>query len=368
MDSARRRASGTRPHGIVLTRSRGGRKRCAYRTFALCLTVCSLLTLVACSAEDGKDGTGCSVRTVDGVSTLTCSDGTSATLPGVPGAAGEDGAGPEGPPGPTGPQGDQGERGPQGEPGETGPAGATGPTGAQGYSAHVLNPYDGALGYVNSEWASNVDAAAAATSDPVIATKMSLIANTPDRRVAFEHRQHPGCERTQGFARPSRRCSRAVRAKHRIVTVTLVIYDLPNRDCASSASAGELSVAENGLQRYESEYIDPIASILADPKYAPLRVAAVVEPDSLPNLVTNVAADPALPACDEAASSKVYEKGIQYAINQLHPIPNVYLYADIGQSAWLGWSRRRCGQSRSRGLLRHSLEPRIRVSMASTAS
>ncbi len=29
--------------------------------------------------------------------------------------------------------------------------------------------------------------------------------------------------------------------------------------------------------------------------------------------------------------------GVQYAINQLHPIPNVYLYADIGQPAWLGW-------------------------------
>ncbi|MEI9950251.1 MAG: glycoside hydrolase family 6 protein [Pseudomonadota bacterium] len=291
-----------------------------------------MLTLIACSGKDGKDGTGCSVGTVNGVSTLTCSDGTTAILPGSPGAAGEEGAGPEGP---AGPRGEQGERGPEGD---QGPVGETGPAGPQGYGAHVINPYDGALGYVNSEWTSNVTAAAAASSDPALAAKMSAIADTPTAVWLSNIASIEGANGLKGLRGHLDAALAQSAAQHRVVTVTLVIYDLPNRDCASSASAGELLVAENGLQRYQTEYIDPIATILADAKYAQLRIAAVIEPDSLPNLVTNVAADPALPACDEAASSKAYEKGVQYAINQLHPIPNVYLYAEIGQSAWLGWS------------------------------
>lgn len=308
--------------------------------------VCSLLSLVACSAEDGKDGDSCTIEKVDGVSKLTCPDGTSTTLPPSAGGAGdqvgpEGPAGPAGPPGPQGEPGEPGEPGPQGEqgpPGETGPTGETGPSGAQGYSAHVVNPYDGALGYVNSEWTGKVNAAATAASSPALAAKMSAIAETPTAVWLSNIAAIDGTETQMGLRAHLDAALEQAAATHRIVTITLVIYDLPNRDCAAAASAGELLVADDGLNRYETEYIDPIVDILADTKYTPLRIAAVVEPDSLPNLVTNVGANPALPKCDEAASSKAYERGIQYAINQLHPIPNLYLYADIGQPAWLGWS------------------------------
>jgi cellulose 1,4-beta-cellobiosidase len=115
--------------------------------------------------------------------------------------------------------------------------------------------------------------------------------------------------------------------------VQFVIYDLPNRDCAALASNGEFKVSEDGLNKYKSLYIDPIAAILSDSKYKSLRIVLVVEDDSLPNLVTNLG----IAACAEANSSGAYVQGIQYALNKFHAISNVYNYLDIGHHAWLGW-------------------------------
>lgn len=337
-----------------------------------CVSLGSLLALIACSGKSGKDGTSCSVKNLNGVPTMSCSDGTSMPLPTVggeagagsqdsnmAGASGSSELGERGPKGDTGetgeqgPKGDQGAKGdkgakgdtgdtgPQGEPGpkgDTGDTGETGPAGAQGYGAHVPNPYDGAIGYVNAEWTASVNAASDAASNAAIGAKMKAIAETSTAVWLSNIAAIEGAGGKMGLRDHLDAALAQSAAKHRTVAVTLVVYDLPNRDCASAASAGELLVADDGLNRYMTEYIDPIATILADTKYSQLRIAAVVEPDSLPNLVTNVGADPALPLCDEAASSKAYEKGIKYAINQLHPIPNVYLYADIGQAGWLGWS------------------------------
>ena len=113
----------------------------------------------------------------------------------------------------------------------------------------------------------------------------------------------------------------------------IVIYDLPDRDCDALASNGELSIANNGLSYYENAYINPIAQILTDYEHTNLRVVAVIEPDSLPNLVTNSS----VANCASANSSGVYTSGIEYALNKLHAIPNVYNYMDIAHSAWLGW-------------------------------
>lgn len=63
-----------------------------------------------------------------------------------------------------------------------------------------------------------------------------------------------------------------------------VVYDLPNRDCAALASNGEYTVANDGLTKYKA-YIDSIAAILK--KHSSTKVALVIEPDSLGNLVTN---------------------------------------------------------------------------------
>ncbi|KAK6841738.1 hypothetical protein PG990_006268 [Apiospora arundinis] len=106
----------------------------------------------------------------------------------------------------------------------------------------------------------------------------------------------------------------------------LVIYDLPGRDCAAKASNGEL--AYNELPKYKSEYIDPIVAILK--KNPNTAFALLIEPDSLPNLVTN--AD--LSTCKQ--SKTAYEEGVAYALKNLN-LPNVVMYIDAGHGGWLGW-------------------------------
>src|SRR6185437_9486986 len=46
------------------------------------------------------------------------------------------------------------------------------------------------------------------------------------------------------------------------VVPTFVVYDMPGRDCAAAASAGELPPNETGEARYQKEYIDVIAGAL----------------------------------------------------------------------------------------------------------
>ena len=93
--------------------------------------------------------------------------------------------------------------------------------------------------------------------------------------------------------------------------VTLVIYDLPNRDCAALASNGELLIASGGMTRYQNEYITPIREILAQPAYANLRLSLIIEVDSLPNLVTNLST----PKCAEANQAGGYVDGVRYAVS-----------------------------------------------------
>ncbi len=123
------------------------------------------------------------------------------------------------------------------------------------------------------------------------------------------------------------------------MTVLIVVYDLPDRDCAALASNGELSSANNGLATYKTQYIDRIAEIFARPAYAGLRIVAVIEPDSFPNMLTNV--NMGKPVCDAVDQKKVYVQGIQYTLNKLAGQKNVYMYLDIAHSGWLGWDNNR---------------------------
>ncbi|MES1263033.1 MAG: glycoside hydrolase family 6 protein [Peristeroidobacter soli] len=116
----------------------------------------------------------------------------------------------------------------------------------------------------------------------------------------------------------------------------MVIYDLPGRDCAALASNGELGPTD--LPRYKTEYIDPIAAILARPEYAALRIVAIIEIDSLPNLVTNTTDRVTGTAqCDTMKANGNYVNGVGYALAKLGAVPNVYNYVDAGHHGWLGW-------------------------------
>jgi cellulose 1,4-beta-cellobiosidase len=192
---------------------------------------------------------------------------------------------------------------------------------------HVDNPFSGAQGYINPDWANKVIDAAGS-----LGSRASSVANYPtavwlDRIAAIE-----GTDEVTGL---EEHLDNALADGSDYIMI--VVYDLPNRDCAAYASNGELLVAEDGMNRYKNEYIDPIADIVSDSKYAGLRIIAIVEPDSLPNLVTNVSGDLASESCKEADQSGAYVEGIQYAVDSLSTNSNVYLYVDIAHSGWLGW-------------------------------
>ncbi len=115
--------------------------------------------------------------------------------------------------------------------------------------------------------------------------------------------------------------------------IGLVIYNLPNRDGSALASNGELLVADKGLERYKSEYIDAIYNVIKQEKYTKFRIVMVIEPDSLPNLVTNLE----FKKVKEAHESGAYMKGVQYAVGKLRSLENTYAYIDVGHAGWLGW-------------------------------
>ncbi|MGD1853345.1 MAG: glycoside hydrolase family 6 protein [Leptolyngbyaceae cyanobacterium] len=199
---------------------------------------------------------------------------------------------------------------------------------------HVDNPFVGATAYLNPDYTEKVNKQAAQTTGK-LGEQMAQVATYPtavwmDRIGAITGTAADGTKIAMSL-REHLDAVLAQKLSNQPITFLMVVYNLPNRDCHALASNGE--IPHGGLERYKSDYIDPIAEILSDPRYADIRIVAAIEPDSLPNLVTNLST----PACAKAKSSGEYVEGIQYALDQLHPIPNVYTYVDLGHSGWLGW-------------------------------
>lgn len=135
-------------------------------------------------------------------------------------------------------------------------------------------------------------------------------------------------------------------------TIVLIVYDLPNRDCAALASNGEICCNQNteclttctqtcqlqsvecndGLTEYKNDYIDELYDLLNDSKYEYIQKILIIEPDSLPNIPTNRG----FYGCS-SITTEHYLKGIKYTLEQLSKLPNNYLYLDIGHEGWLGW-------------------------------
>ncbi|CAM4225327.1 glycoside hydrolase family 6 protein [Paenibacillus macerans] len=205
--------------------------------------------------------------------------------------------------------------------------------------AHVDNPFLGATMYVNSDYAELVDTSIAKVSDNTLKAKMQTVKSYPtavwlDRIAAIA-----GGEANGGRKSLVETMDEVLAQKQgdTPIVATFVIYNLPGRDCHALASNGELPLTAEGLQTYKTSYIDPIVEVFSDPKYADIRIVAIIEPDSLPNLVTNLSD----PKCAQANSTNIYRDATRYALEKLHAIPNVYNYMDIGHSGWLGWDNNR---------------------------
>jgi cellulose 1,4-beta-cellobiosidase len=185
-----------------------------------------------------------------------------------------------------------------------------------------VNPFVGARLYVNPDYAKTLEALAAAhpAEAPLLkkmaalptAIWLSWIADTKDLPRYLDD----ALQQQKAGGQP--------------VVSVFVVYDLPNRDCNAAASAGELPANDDGEARYQRDYIDVIAAAFA--AHPDQRIAIVVEPDSLGNLVTNMEN----PKCKEAAG--IYKRGIAYAIAKLS-MPNVFVYLDAAHSGWLGWPK-----------------------------
>lgn len=229
---------------------------------------------------------------------------------------------------------------------------------------HVTNPFAGATVYLNPDYTAEVDTAIAAqTSGSSLAAQMAIVKTYPtfiwlDRIAAIE-----GGSLNSGRLGLDAHIQAALsqQSGSTPIIVPLVIYDLPDRDCAALASNGELSIAGGdtplgyssaltgtGLQEYEQYFIDPIYNILE--KYqdnAKLRFVLVIEDDSLPNMVTNTGNSFTLSNCVAANNGQTYSQGIsmqgvyvlgiQYALNKFHSLANAYNYLDVGHHGWLGW-------------------------------
>jgi cellulose 1,4-beta-cellobiosidase len=211
---------------------------------------------------------------------------------------------------------------------QTGGAGGGSATGASADGSHVDNPYAGATMYVNGSWTEKVLETAHETGGD-LGDDMRAIADTPtavwmDRISAIEgNADGPGLRHHLDAA--------VVQAGDQPVAITVVIYDLPGRDCFALASNGELPATDEGLERYKTEYIDVIAAMFEEERYRDLRIVTVIEPDSLPNLVTN-ASDANCQAADP-----FYREGVAYALDAFAPLEHVYAYIDAAHSGWLGW-------------------------------
>src|SRR3984885_9246782 len=198
-------------------------------------------------------------------------------------------------------------------------------------AAHVADPFTGAKPYLNPDYVAEVKTQAAADGNPAdeLAVANYQTAIWLDTMAAIAGGTTATGTRTGLQQQLTDAAAQGTTATPSLVEI--VIYDLPGRDCAALASNGEIPATAAGLTEYETQYINPIASILQQFASSPIRVVAIIEPDSLPNVVTNQSKS----AC--ATATPYYEAGTTYALNALHAIPNVYNYMDIAHSAWLGW-------------------------------
>ncbi|CAI5476034.1 unnamed protein product [Closterium sp. Yama58-4] len=182
------------------------------------------------------------------------------------------------------------------------------------------NPYATVKQYLNPGYKTSVKSAMRATL-PSDAPFFASVADHPtavwlDRMAALDSIQgHLDDAKAQAAGKP--------------ILVQFVIYDLPGRDCKAWSSNGE--IPKGGLDTHKTKHID-VAVLAFQKKAANVRLSLVIEPDSLPNIATNMGMN----RCD-ATTDKEYTEGVAYAIAELSQIPDTTLYLDSSFGGWLGW-------------------------------
>ncbi|KAJ4306054.1 1,4-beta-D-glucan cellobiohydrolase cel6a [Collariella sp. IMI 366227] len=197
------------------------------------------------------------------------------------------------------------------------------PGGASSTASYSGNPFQGVQLWANDYYASEVSTLAIPSLTGAMATKAAAVAKVPsfqwlDRNVTVDTL----LVRTLSQIRAANKAG-----ANPPYAAQIVVYDLPDRDCAAAASNGEWSIANGGAANYKS-YIARIREVLV--QYSDIRSILVIEPDSLANMVTNMNVQ----KCSGAATT--YKELTVHALKELN-LPNVAMYLDAGHAGWLGW-------------------------------
>ena len=123
------------------------------------------------------------------------------------------------------------------------------------YTPAVGNPYSGAKIYLSPSYAAEVEGAATEISDPTLKAKAASVAKIPTFIWLDVVAKVPTLEKYLEEAKASNQL------------LQIVVYDLPDRDCAALASNGEFSVADGGVAKYQN-YIDQISAVIASKWWA----------------------------------------------------------------------------------------------------
>lgn len=227
------------------------------------------------------------------------------------------------------------------------------------------NPFEGQAWFVNPSYRELLAGSIEQTTGSVQETLRSM-QNVPSafwidvKSKIYKGQGHEDHNTVEGILEEAAACSPPS-------LVVLIVYDLPNRDCFALASNGEICChygedvgrtkcnmsttgsnrgfyaefpGENcadGLKEYKEEYIDPFAEVVSRFK-GQVPVVLVIEPDSLPNLVTNMADKRPndFRGCHQETKT-AYEEGIKYAVERFSTT-GASLYVDAGHGGWLGWA------------------------------
>jgi cellulose 1,4-beta-cellobiosidase len=187
------------------------------------------------------------------------------------------------------------------------------------------NPFSGTQFYINPHYTLEVDSSIA--TNPTLSSKLAKVKTFAS---AFWIDRMSVINNVTTILTQAR--AQAAQSGQNVMAA-LVVYDLPARDCAALASNGEISCADAncvaGINTYKTGYIDPIVSVLQ--AFPDITIVTIIEPDSLPNLATNLG----VAKCVLAANA--YKTGVAYAIQRLSTLSNVHIYVDAAHGGWLGW-------------------------------
>lgn len=172
----------------------------------------------------------------------------------------------------------------------------------------ISNPLTGQSLYIDPETPAARQVAAWQTDRPADAAQMDRLAKQPTARWIGDVEDFD--ELKQYFAQ--------VTAQKK--TTTVVLYNIPGRDCGLYSSGGA-----NSVDAYK-KFVDGLAKAKGE-----ARVIVIIEPDALAQLEESY---PGGRACLSGEKKQQRNEMLGYAVKTLKAAPNTYTYLDAGNSAW----------------------------------